>query len=100
MTETEGPLKKSGEAADESFSSAEPDQPAAACGEKTWVDIELVDAEGNPIPFEEFRLTLPDGRVIIGELDENGLAGLDGIRPGEGKLEFPNLHQDGAEIQE
>lgn len=98
MNEEPSALKKSGAAADETFSSAPPDQAARGCEETTWVDIELVDAKGDPIPFQKFRLTLPDGKVIEDELDEDGLGGVEGVRPGEGKLEFPNLDKDSTGI--
>ena len=62
------------------------------------MDIELLDNDGNPIPDQEFRLTLPDGRVIEGKLDADGRAGVDGVIPGEGKLEFPNLEEDSVRL--
>ncbi|MCB1037854.1 MAG: hypothetical protein KDD47_28730 [Acidobacteria bacterium] len=60
----------------------------------------MLDNDGRPIPFEEYRLTLPDGRALPGKTDKDGLAGVDGIEPGEGKLEFPNLHEKGIRGQE
>ncbi len=47
------------------------------------VMIELVDAEGNPIPGEPFRIKLPDGSVRSLTLDDEGKAHLTGIeQPG------------------
>jgi hypothetical protein len=97
---TTGPstLAQSGDAADANFSSEAPDHPVLPCEKKTWVDILLVDADGKPIANEDFRLTLPDGTVITGKLDANGLAGVDQIIGLEGKLEFPNLPEPAGEI--
>lgn len=44
------------------------------------VVIELVDAEDNPVPYEPFRIKLPDGRVQTNSLDEHGRARITGIR--------------------
>jgi len=57
---------------------------------KSWVEIELVDEDGNPVPFEEYRLQLPDGSTVDGALDEKGQARVEGIDPGTCKVSFPN----------
>jgi len=59
---------------------------------KTWIQIELVDQDGKPVPNEKYRLVLPDGTVQEGKLDENGQAGADGIDPGTCKVSFPDIH--------
>lgn len=43
------------------------------------VMIELLDAEGNPVPGEPYRIKLPDGTVITGTLDAQGKAHHTGI---------------------
>jgi type VI secretion system secreted protein VgrG len=40
----------------------------------SWVEIELVDEEGQPVPDELYELTYPDGTTRRGKLDRNGLA--------------------------
>ncbi len=67
-------------------------QQAAPKKVKTWVEIELVDQDGNPVPNEKYRLVLPDGTVQEGTLDENGRAGAEGIDPGTCKVSFPDIH--------
>jgi hypothetical protein len=48
------------------------------------VVIELVDAENNPVPFEPYRIKLPDGRVQTRTLDKHGRDRITGIRtPGQ-----------------
>jgi hypothetical protein len=59
--------------------------------EKTWLEIELVDEEGNPIPGEQYAVTLPDGAIRVGRLDAEGRARLAGLDPGTCKVSFPDL---------
>ncbi len=66
--------------------------------EKSWIEIELVDEEGNPIPGEKYKVTLPDGKTVAqGTLDEKGFARIEGIDPGTCKITFPNLDKDAWE---
>ena len=59
---------------------------------KSWIEIELVDEDNNPVPGEKYRVTLPDGTTIAeGALDEKGRARVQGIDPGNCKVTFPNL---------
>ncbi|PRP99332.1 Ig-like domain-containing protein [Enhygromyxa salina] len=43
------------------------------------VMIELLDADGNPVPGEPFRIKLPDGTVKTSSLDDQGKAHITGI---------------------
>jgi type VI secretion system secreted protein VgrG len=59
---------------------------------KTWIEIKLVDQDGNPVPGEEYIVKLPDGQTVAtGTLDENGFARVDNIDPGNCEVIFPNL---------
>jgi hypothetical protein len=58
---------------------------------KTWISIELKDPDGNAIPGEDYRIELPNGRIVEGKLDRFGMAGVDGIDPGQCKVCFPRL---------
>jgi type VI secretion system secreted protein VgrG len=68
----------------------------AGAGEKThWIEIELVDENGKPVPGEEYKVTLPDGSTVAsGTLDAKGKARVEGIDPGSCKVTFPNLDKD------
>jgi type VI secretion system secreted protein VgrG len=61
---------------------------------KSWIEIELKDEDGNPVPGERYRITLPDGSVYEGTLDEKGLARVDHIDPGTCQITFPELDED------
>jgi hypothetical protein len=59
--------------------------------EKTWLEIELVDEVGNPVPGEQYAVELPGGAIRMGRLDENGRARIEGLDPGACNVSFPNL---------
>jgi len=62
--------------------------------QKSWVEILLVDLEGNPVPGVRYRVTTPDGEVREGTLNEHGQAGYYHIDPGNCKITFPDLDKD------
>lgn len=49
---------------------------------KTWVEMEVVDMEGNPVPNQRYLCALPNGQVQEGVLDSRGMVRFDGIDPG------------------
>ena len=62
---------------------------------KSWIEIELVDEANQPVPGEQYKITLPDGEAVAGgTLDERGFARVDGIDPGTCKITFPDLNRD------
>lgn len=63
--------------------------------ELTWIEIKLVDEDGNPVPNERYEVTLPDGRIRKGALDKDGGAYIDQIPAGQCKVCFPDI--DGRE---
>jgi hypothetical protein len=66
--------------------------------EKTYIEIELVDEAGSPVPGEQYEVTLADGTTVArGTLDQNGFARIDGIDPGSCKVTFPRLDKDAWE---
>jgi type VI secretion system secreted protein VgrG len=66
--------------------------------EKTsWVEIELVGEDDQPVAGEKYEITLPDGRVAKGTTDQNGVARIEGIDPGTCQVTFPNLDKDAWE---
>ena len=62
-------------------------------GKAEWVELELIDEDGNPLSNEEYILILPDGKQRKGALDNNGRAAEKNIPPGEIKIQFPKLEE-------
>ena len=61
---------------------------------KDWIEITLVDGEGNTIANEDYVLHLADGEQRRGSLDANGHAREDNIGPGRVMIDFPNSEDD------
>ncbi len=92
--------------ANQNMSPAPAGSPAQSCGspppadtvvspdKKHWIAIELVDELGKHVPYEDYRITLPDGTPIEGTLDDRGRAKINGIDPGNCKVTFPNLDKE------
>lgn len=67
-------------------------QPAAPeVRNKTWIEIELLDENGAPVPNEPYSVQLPDGSTRSGTLDAAGRARVDGIDPGSCEISFPEI---------
>jgi hypothetical protein len=65
---------------------------------KNWIEIELRDEEGEPVPGARYQVTLSDGGTVAeGTLDEKGFVRIEGIDPGNVKVTFPDLDQDALE---
>lgn len=58
---------------------------------KSWVEIELVDQKGKPVPHERYRVVPPGEKPVEGFLDAQGFARVAGIDPGTCKISFPDL---------
>jgi hypothetical protein len=59
---------------------------------KTWVAVQLIDDQGSPVPNVPYKVTLPDGSVMSGSLDDQGTVRFDEIDPGECLVSFPEIH--------
>lgn len=64
---------------------------AADPAKSSWIEIELVDQDGQPVAHERYRVTPPGGKPIEGFLDANGFARVGGIEPGTCAVTFPGL---------
>jgi hypothetical protein len=62
---------------------------SSSAPEKTWVDIQLLDPDGNPVPGAKYKLKITDGSVRDGSLDDDGRVRVSGIDPGSCTVWFP-----------
>lgn len=63
----------------------------------SWVEIELVDELGDPIPGELYELTYPDGQKRRGQLDGRGQAHIGLREPITVQVTFPDLDTEAWE---
>jgi len=70
---------------------AEKHQPDKA--KKGWIEIVLKDEEGTPQGGARYKITLPDGTIADGTLDDKGKARVDGFESGQCKVAFPDLDE-------
>jgi len=61
---------------------------------KSWIEIELVDEEKNPVAGEKYEIELPDGKIAKGTLDNKGYARVEGFESGNCKVSFPKLDKE------
>jgi type VI secretion system secreted protein VgrG len=61
---------------------------------KTFVEFQLLDALGNPVPNEPFEITTPEGVTQTGTTDGQGVAKVANIDVGTAKIRLPR-RQDG-----
>lgn len=58
---------------------------------KTWVEVCLVDMEGNPVGGKHYLIKTPSGAVEEGNLDGSGRVRINNIDPGTCTICFPDL---------
>lgn len=63
----------------------------------TFVEIELLDMQGQPVAGESYVIALPGGTQHSGVLDERGRARVDGLDPGNCQVTFPDLDRRAVE---
>lgn len=71
--------------------SSDPPPTVVSSDKKHWIEIALVDEKGKPVPGESYKIRLPNGEIVTGNLDSRGLARIDGIDPGTCKVNFPDF---------
>lgn len=62
-----------------------------------WIVVELVGENGEPIPGELCRITLPDGDIVERHTDSRGRVEEYGLEAGDCTVEFPDLDQEAWE---
>ena len=59
--------------------------------EPSWIEIELVDELGRPVPNEEYEITTTEGDVRTGRLNAKGQARVALAQPETCQISFPKL---------
>jgi hypothetical protein len=59
-----------------------------------FIEIELVDDAGVPVPNAAYLIELPDGTQRTGRTDGAGKARITGIDPGTAKVSFPDFDKN------
>jgi len=94
------PISSSSSSRQSATSNAPTHDPTAPDNQKkkSWIEIQLNDEDGKPVPGEPYKITLPDGTTVAdGTLDDKGFARVDNIDPGTCQVTFPNLDKDAWE---
>jgi hypothetical protein len=79
---------------DEQKSEAKEPAKARTPKPKSWVEINLKDAKGDPVAGERYRIKLPDGSIQDGTLDAFGHAEYYEINRGSCEVSFPDLEDE------
>lgn len=61
---------------------------------RTWIEIELVAADGSGVANEPYLIVASDGQEFRGVTDASGVARLDGLMPGDCSISFTALDRD------
>ena len=59
--------------------------------DRDWIEIKLIDQEGNAVAGERYVIVTPDGRESRGYTDSLGMARLTRIPSGQCEVSFPDL---------
>ena len=70
-----------------------PPRPAKEEPASTFLEIELLDHAGNPVPGQKYRVQTADGRTVEGKLDAQGKARIDGLKQGNNQVSFPGYSE-------
>ena len=69
--------------------------------ESSWIEIDLVDEDDQPIPSNDYEVILPDGETVEeGTLDASGQSHISIPEPGKCEISFPDLDTEGWERAE
>ena len=71
------------------------DDDAARTEIDTWIGLRLVNQDGVPVPYRLYRVVTPDGAVLNGQLDSNGLATIRHLKPGKCAVTCPFVEGSG-----
>lgn len=58
---------------------------------RAWIGIHLHDQDRVAVANAAYRVKLPDGTIVSGELNKRGRVRIEGIDPGTCEVSFPEL---------
>jgi len=92
-------LKESRKASDQSFSTDSSDNTTLDCPlkAKTWIEIQLVGEDGEPISGKKLEIELPDGTKKTATFNKEGKARFEGIAKGECQVALLGLDREAWE---
>ncbi len=83
-----------GKSGDDRPTHKDPPKNAPPQKDKTWIEIELLDANKKPVAGEPYEVELPNKKVATGTTGADGVARIEGVDPGTCKIRFPRLDKD------
>ena len=98
MTDNSGAnaLENAEKDADQGFNNQPATEQAEDCpiAHPHTITIELVDALGNPVADEKYRIEAGNGEIREAILDKNGKANEESLAPGDCKVSFPDRERN------
>ncbi len=73
--------------------------PPSPAERKTWIEVQLLDEDGEPVASERYWIRLPDGSVRQGRLDNHGLVRIEPLDEGECVVRWPTLDDTAATLE-
>jgi len=72
---------------------ANPNTPVVQCcsTDPHFIEFQLVDENGDPVPGEPFKVRLPDQSIFTGTLDNEGKVRFDNIIAGQATITFTGM---------
>ena len=61
---------------------------------RSWIAIQLIGEDDQPIPNEKYAVLLPGGTIVEGTLDAQGTARVENIPSGVCSVSFPALDKE------
>ncbi|PKK84995.1 MAG: hypothetical protein CVT49_00190 [candidate division Zixibacteria bacterium HGW-Zixibacteria-1] len=59
---------------------------------KDWIEIELLDVNGRPVPNVDFEIKMPDGATQTGKLNSEGKVKVENVPPGQFVITYKDIY--------
>jgi len=61
---------------------------------RSWIEIQLLGEDDSPIAGAAYELRLPGGKLLAGNLDDQGMVRVESLPAGVCEISFPGLDQE------